>query len=417
MPLFNRQGKITVAVLLAGILLIVGVAILKPKPEKVKRLPPPLLLVEVIDAAPQTLRPTISSQGTVAPKREIDLVSQVSGKVVAVDQSYASGNFFRQGDKLIQLESSDYQFAVIRAKAQLAKAKEQVALEKGRSRQAKREWRDLGDNSANALFLRAPQLASAKAALESARADLDKANLDLSRTSILTPFQGRIRQTFVDLGQFITPGTRIAKIYSTDVVEVRLPLSDRQAALIDLPVNFEDAQSANYPEVVLQRKVGGKTYEWQGKIVRTEASIDIQSRMTYAVAEVQNPFKTDPNSDRPPLSIGLFVEVEIAGRQMTNAVELPKNIIYRGNEVLVLNDNDEISFITLSLVQSDTHSVVTTSIQPGTRIVATRIALPVPGMRVDTSSATATVNSPLSNSSLSNSSPSNSSLSNSADLL
>ena len=412
MPLFNRQGKITVAVLLAGILLIVGVAILKPKPEKVKRLPPPLLLVEVIDAAPQTLRPTISSQGTVAPKREIDLVSQVSGKVVAVDQSYASGNFFRQGDKLIQLESSDYQFAVIRAKAQLAKAKEQVALEKGRSRQAKREWRDLGDNSANALFLRAPQLASAKAALESARADLDKANLDLSRTSILTPFQGRIRQTFVDLGQFITPGTRIAKIYSTDVVEVRLPLSDRQAALIDLPVNFEDAQSANYPEVVLQRKVGGKTYEWQGKIVRTEASIDIQSRMTYAVAEVQNPFKTDPNSDRPPLSIGLFVEVEIAGRQMTNAVELPKNIIYRGNEVLVLNDNDEISFITLSLVQSDTHSVVTTSIQPGTRIVATRIALPVPGMRVDTSSATATVNS-----SLSNSSPSNSSLSNSADLL
>ena len=412
MPLFNRQGKITVAVLLAGILLIVGVAILKPKPEKVKRLPPPLLLVEVIDAAPQTLRPTISSQGTVAPKREIDLVSQVSGKVVAVDQSYASGNFFRQGDKLIQLESSDYQFAVIRAKAQLAKAEEQEALEKGRSRQAKREWRDLGDNSANALFLRAPQLASAKAALESARADLDKANLDLSRTSILTPFQGRIRQTFVDLGQFITPGTRIAKIYSTDVVEVRLPLSDRQAALIDLPVNFEDAQSANYPEVVLQRKVGGKTYEWQGKIVRTEASIDIQSRMTYAVAEVQNPFKTDPNSDRPPLSIGLFVEVEIAGRQMTNAVELPKNIIYRGNEVLVLNDNDEISFITLSLVQSDTHSVVTTSIQPGTRIVATRIALPVPDMRVDTSSATATVNS-----SLSNSSPSNSSLSNSADLL
>jgi RND family efflux transporter MFP subunit len=412
MPLFNRQGKITVAVLLAGILLIVGVAILKPKPEKVKRLPPPLLLVEVIDAAPQTLRPTISSQGTVAPKREIDLVSQISGKVVAVDQSYASGNFFRQGDKLIQLESSDYQFAVIRAKAQLAKAEEQVALEKGRSRQAKREWRDLGDNSANALFLRAPQLASAKAALESARADLDKANLDLSRTSILTPFQGRIRQTFVDLGQFITPGTRIAKIYSTDVVEVRLPLSDRQAALIDLPVNFEDAQSANYPEVVLQRKVGGKTYEWQGKIVRTEASIDIQSRMTYAVAEVQNPFKTDPNSDRPPLSIGLFVEAEIAGRQMTNAVELPKSIIYRGNEVLVLNDNDEISFVTLSLVQSDTHSVVTTSIQPGTRIVATRIALPVPGMRVDTSSATATVNSPLSNSS-----PSNSSLSNSADLL
>jgi len=366
----------------------------------------------------------------VAPRREIDLVSQVSGKVVAVDQRYASGSFFRRGDKLIQLESSDYEFAVIRARAQLAKAEEQVALEKGRSRQAKREWRDLGDNTANALFLRAPQLASAEAALEkgrsrqakrewrdlgdntanalflrapqlasaeaaleSARADLDKANLDLSRTSIVTPFQGRIRQTFVDLGQYITPGTRIAKIYSTDVVEVRLPLSDRQAALIDLPVNFEDAQSAEYPEVVLQRNVGGKTYKWQGKIVRTEASIDIQSRMTYAVAEVQNPFKTDPNSDRPPLSIGLFVEAEIAGRQITNAMELPKNVIYRGNEVLVLNNSDEISFTTLSVVQSDTDSVVTNSIEPGTRIVGTRIALPVPGMRVKPSPVNAQTNS------------------------
>jgi RND family efflux transporter MFP subunit len=395
MPLFNRQGKITIAVLVMGILLIVGVATLKPQPERVKRLPPPRLVVEVIDATPQTLRPDIASQGTVAPRREISLVSQVSGKVVAVAEAYADGSFFRQGDQLIQLEDSDYQFAVIRAQAQVAKAEELVAMEQGRSRQAKREWRDLGDNSANALFLRAPQLASAKASLESARADLAKAKLDLRRTAITTPFQGRIRQTHVNLGQYITPGTPIAKIYSTDVVEVRLPLSDRQAALIDLPVNFEDAQTASYPEVVLRRSVGGKTYKWQGKIVRTEASIDIQSRMTYAVAEVQNPFKTDPNSDRPPLSIGLFVEAEIAGRQMDNAIELPKRIIYRGNEVLVLNDNNEVSFARLTVVQSDTNSVVTNSFAPGTRIVGTRIALPVPGMRVDVSAASATATRPV----------------------
>jgi len=173
------------------------------------------------------------------------------------------------------------------------------------------------------------------------------------------------------------------------VVEVRLPLTDRQASLIDLPVTFENADTINYPSVTLRSRVGGKDYTWQGKIVRTDASIDIQSRMTYAVAEVQNPFKEDPGSDRPPLSIGLFVEAEISGRQMANAVELPKNILYRGNEVLVLNDNDEISFLTVSVVQSDGDSLVTNTLKPGTRIVGTRIALPVPGMRVDTS-ATAT---------------------------
>jgi len=390
MPLVNRKGKITLAALVLGIVFIAAIATLKPAPEKAKRPPPPLLMVDVITAAPQHLRPKVLSQGTVAPKREIDLISQVSGKVIAVADDYGNGSFFRSGDQLIQIESDEYQFAVVRAKAQLAKALEQVALEKGRSRQAKREWRDLGDRTANALFLREPQLAAAEATLESARADLDKANLDLSRTQIVTPFQGRIRQTFVDLGQFVGPGARIAKIYSTDVVEVRLPLSDRQVSLIDLPVNFEDAATANYPNVTLRSTVGDRHYEWNGKIVRTESSIDIQSRMTYAVAEIQNPFKEDPNSDRPPLSIGMFVEAEIEGRSIANAVPLPKQIIYRGNEILVLNANNEIAMQKLTIVQSDGDSVVAVDIPSGTRVVGTRIGLPVPGMKVTTSENLAT---------------------------
>ena len=390
MPLVNRKGKITLAALVLGIVFIAAIATLKPAPEKAKRPPPPLLMVDVITAAPQLIRPKVLSQGTVAPKREIDLISQVSGKVIAVADDYGNGSFFRSGDQLIQIESDEYQFAVVRAKAQLAKALEQVALEKGRSRQAKREWRDLGDRTANALFLREPQLAAAEATLESARADLDKANLDLSRTQIVTPFQGRIRQTFVDLGQFVGPGARIAKIYSTDVVEVRLPLSDRQVSLIDLPVNFEDAATANYPNVTLRSTVGDRHYEWNGKIVRTESSIDIQSRMTYAVAEIQNPFKEDPNSDRPPLSIGMFVEAEIEGRSIANAVPLPKQIIYRGDEILVLNANNEIAMQKLTIVQSDGDSVVAVDIPRGTRVVGTRIGLPVPGMKVNTSENLAT---------------------------
>ncbi|MDO7636284.1 MAG: efflux RND transporter periplasmic adaptor subunit [Porticoccaceae bacterium] len=390
MPLVNRKGKITLAALVLGIVFIAAIATLKPAPERAKRPPPPLLMVDVITAAPQHLRPQVLSQGTVAPKREIDLISQVSGKVIAVADDYGNGSFFRSGDQLIQIESDEYQFAVVRAKAQLAKALEQVALEKGRSRQAKREWRDLGDRTANALFLREPQLAAAEATLESARADLDKANLDLSRTQIVTPFQGRIRQTFVDLGQFVGPGARIAKIYSTDVVEVRLPLSDRQVSLIDLPVNFEDAATANYPNVTLRSTVGDRHYEWNGKIVRTESSIDIQSRMTYAVAEIQNPFKEDPNSDRPPLSIGMFVEAEIEGRSIANAVPLPKQIIYRGDEILVLNANNEIAMQKLTIVQSDGDSVVAVDIPSGTRVVGTRIGLPVPGMKVTTSENLAT---------------------------
>ena len=68
MPLSNRKGKITFIVLVAGLLFITAVATLKSKPERNKRPTPPLLMVEVIDAAPQALKPSVLSQGTVAPQ-------------------------------------------------------------------------------------------------------------------------------------------------------------------------------------------------------------------------------------------------------------------------------------------------------------------------------------------------------------
>ena len=117
---------------------------------------------------------------------------------------------------MLALEDNDYQFALLRAKAKVAEAEQYLALEKGKVRQAQREWKDLGNEEANQLFLRKPQMASAAAALSAAKAGLDEAQLNLIRTRIYAPFQGRIANKQVDVGQYITPGTVIAKVYSTD---------------------------------------------------------------------------------------------------------------------------------------------------------------------------------------------------------
>ncbi|MDA8786754.1 efflux RND transporter periplasmic adaptor subunit [Porticoccaceae bacterium] len=385
MPLVSQKGKVTLILLIIGVSLIAALALLKPKAERAPLKPRPPLPVDVLVVNPSAIKMTVNSQGTVAPKREIDLVSQVSGRVVSVADNYANGGFFQTDELLVQIEPADYEFAVTRAKAQEARAKEQVALEQGRSRQAKREWRDLGDKTANKLFLRQPQLNAAIATLASARADVEKSKLDLARTAISAPFQGRVRQTFVNIGQYVTPGTRIAKVYGTDVVEVRLPLADRQAVLVDLPVNFEDSQAQTYPQVTLRSLVAGVSHEWQGQVVRTDASIDVQSRMTYAVAEVKNPFKSSANDSRPPLSIGLFVEGQIDGKTVEDAFNLPRQAVYKGDQILVLNDKNEIGFQTISVLRSNPNNVVAVGIEAGTRVVTTRIALAIAGMKVNPS--------------------------------
>ncbi|MDG1165676.1 MAG: hypothetical protein P8N61_09935, partial [Porticoccaceae bacterium] len=112
------------------------------------------------------------------------------------------------------------------------------------------------------------------------------------------------------------------------------------------------------------------------------ASIDVQSRMTYAVAEVKNPFKSSAGDSRPPMSIGLFVEGQIDGKVIENAVYLPRQAVYKGNQILVLNDDNEIDFQTISVLRSNPVNVIAVGIDPGTKVVTTRIALAIAGMKV-----------------------------------
>ena len=116
--------------------------------------------------------------------------SQVTGKVVSVNSEFADGGFFKKGEVLLTIERDDYEFSLARAQSALAQSQQRLAEERGRSRQARREWRELGSKEANDLFLRKPQLRAAQSAVTAAEADVSAAELALDRTVIRAPFDG-----------------------------------------------------------------------------------------------------------------------------------------------------------------------------------------------------------------------------------
>jgi RND family efflux transporter MFP subunit len=324
----------------------------------------------------------IITQGTVTARRQIDLVAQVGGRVESVADAFADGNFFSQDDILLQVEQQDYRFAIQRAKARVADARQLLAQEKGRVRQARREWRELGDRDANELFLRKPQLASAQAALAAAQADLEQAELNLQRTTVRAPFSGRILEKFVDLGQFLAPGTPLARIYSTDSVEVKLPLTDRQVGMLD-PVLLDQQHTDMFKPipVVLQGQLGGERWQWQGSILRTDGSIDTRSRIMYAVAEIPDPFVPEPASGRPPLLIGQFVQASIAGREQDNALALPRSALRSQNTLWLLDDDDRLQVAPVNVLQSGAEQVVVQGDFDGSlRIIVSPLTMAIPGM-------------------------------------
>lgn len=335
------------AITFAGIIVVMVLIIAKPKPEASPAAAEPAhVKVTVTTARPETVQLAVNAHGTVAPKREIDLVAQVSGQIVNVEPAFADGGFFFRSQTLIQIDDRDYQIALLNAKARLAEAERLLAEEEGRSLQAKREWRDLGNQTANDLFLRKPQLAAVRAQVASAQADIEMAELNLERTHIRVPFAGRVKEIYADLGQFVSVGTRLATVYDSTVVEVRVPLTEKQAALLDLPLTHlqpssptalhKELEVRQFPEVTITGSVAGRQSQWLGRLTRTDAFVDAGTQMLYAVVEVANPFA------EVPLLPGLFVEAKIAGRQIENVTVLPREALFQRDKILTLDGENKV---------------------------------------------------------------------------
>eukprot|EP00657_Telonema_sp_P-1_P003581 TRINITY_DN184_c0_g1_i4.p1 TRINITY_DN184_c0_g1~~TRINITY_DN184_c0_g1_i4.p1 ORF type:complete len:186 (+),score=26.20 TRINITY_DN184_c0_g1_i4:246-803(+) len=171
-----------ILVLTAGVGSVMALSAAKDAPEKKEEAPRPVSLY-VDEVRSENVRLSVRTQGEVRPKTEIDLVPQVSGRIVSISDSFAEGAGFNPGEALIQIEDADYQLTVTSAEARLAEAKVKLEQELADARIKRKQWQDwVKDGEPTPLALNQPQVAEAQAKLRAAEADLDNAKLNLSRT-------------------------------------------------------------------------------------------------------------------------------------------------------------------------------------------------------------------------------------------
>ena len=343
------------------------------------------VLVDTIDAEVQSLNFTVNSQGTVRPRTETTLVSEVSGKIVSVAPEFVAGGFFREGEVLLQIDPSDYEAGLKRAEAALASRIAKLADETARSEQALKDWKNMGrQGQPTDLALRKPQMADARANVSAAEADVQKARRDLERTMITVPYDGLVRQKAVDIGQYVTPGTRLGVTFAVDTAEVRLPLTNSDLHYLDLPSETEfKSNDKSFPAVTLSAETGNGISHWQARIIRTEGVVDETSRVIYAVAQVIDPYGVLGQSHQQELKIGTFVNAEIQGLPAENVVVLPRYVLRADNTVLVVNQDNELEILPVTVVRAEPRKVyLSQGIEGGTKVVITTLDAPVPGTKL-----------------------------------
>jgi len=337
--------------------------------------------VEILRAEPQTLRLNVMSQGVVAPREEIDLIAEVSGKVVQMHPALVSGGAFAANELLLTIDPRDYDYAVVAAQAKVSEAKRALISEEAQAEQALNEWQALGEGEASDLALRKPQLAEAEAKLKAAEAELAKARLDRSRCELRAPFAGRVLSKQAGRGQYLQSGSVAARIFASDIAEIRLPIGLDQLAFLDLPLGRGASASGQWPAVTLRAAVGGKPQHWQGRIVRSEAALDSASGQLYLVAQVEHPEQATPS--RPPLLSGLFVQAEIEGVRRDGLFTLPRSALNSLQQAKLVDQDLRLEIRPLDVLRTEADRVIVTSgLKAGDRVVISEMPVPVAGMQV-----------------------------------
>lgn len=367
-----------VLVIIAAVFGTVAMSGLKPEPEEkeeaVKAVP-----VLTARATQENVTLEVKSQGDVQPRTEIDVASQVGGRISYIAPQFIEGGIFKKGDLLVRIEPREYELRVTQARAEVAQAQTIITREESEALIAQRDWQELGRGGApTALTLRKPQMAEAQANLEAAKARLGEVELQLERTSIRAPFNGRVVSRDIDVSGFVSAGMTLGEIYADDVMDIRLPLTHEQLRRAGLSLGYQAPKSGGI-DVMLSANVAGEYSQWPAKIIRTDSRFNSENRVLFVYAELRNPFE-----HAVPLAPGLFVEARIAGQALKDMVVIPRAALRGDDRVYVANADGTLSIKSVTAVSTDREkAVLGAGLVSGEAVITSPIRGVADGMKID----------------------------------
>lgn len=277
----------------------------------------------------------IDSQGPLRAQQETTITPLVSGTVIKIHPTFEDGAFFKAGEVLLELDPADLETEVFASESRLARAEAALVQEQAKAKQAKLNWEDIGyDEEPSPLVLRIPQLREAEANVNAAQAALDQARRNLERAKVKAPFDGRVEKRLVGLGQAVNATTQLGSIFGTATAEIRLPLAPSQLPFIQLPSQAGDPPVPVILTDALRDPSRPAEHQWQANIIRTEGTLDENSRELFAIAQIQDPFSL--SSDLPELRIGQPLRAAIKGVILEDVFVIPRNTMRGLNHIYLI---------------------------------------------------------------------------------
>ncbi len=330
------------------------------------------MLVDVVEVERTDHRPKLVAQGTVEPKRDVELRPQVDGRVVSRGEEFTPGGYVEQGERLLQIEREDFRHALAQRRSELRQAQSALAEARGQHQSAEQEYERFDEElppDKKARVLHEPQLEAAKEQVEAARAAVEQARLQLRRTSVEAPFDAHVVRRDANVGSQVSSGESVARLVGLDSywVGVELPLSKLRWVSVA-------GEGGDGSEVRIRNEQAWPADTHRtGRLARRVGVLDDDTRMARLLAEIPDPLARD-GDDKPALVVGEFVEVAIDGKKLADVVRLDRDHVRKDDTVWVMEDG-ELRIVDAEIeVWDDDHAYVTEGLDDGDRVVTTNIS-------------------------------------------
>ncbi len=384
----KRSGrKKTLLTLLAIVLILAsalaaGAYIVKSAPKANRKKPvqeAPLVTTASLETSVEQV--TVAAMGTVIPATELELQTEVSGRIVGVHKNFELGSRIAYSDKLLMLEPADYQLAVAQAESKVAAAAYELALEEGNQEIARQEWELYGGSESASeqdkeLALRKPHLLKAQAEYSAAKAELVQAELNLQRTVLYAPFNALVTAKTAEPGGYLSAQETVATLVGTDRYWVQVSLPVDRLSWIEVPQQTGEQGS------MVQISAGGK--QKLGRVTKLLGGLEEQGRMARLLVAVDDPLDLKkPVEQRQPLLLGEYVRVEIDGKMLSDVISVPRSALHDGDQLWLADAQQRLQVNQAEVLWRDSERVLLrNSLPENSRLVTSNLSTAVSGMQL-----------------------------------
>ncbi|MBM4169957.1 MAG: efflux RND transporter periplasmic adaptor subunit [Ignavibacteria bacterium] len=296
---------------------------------------------------PEPVSNKLNSTGTVLANEEVELRSEISGKVEQIH--FTEGSRVTKGDILLKINDSEL-------KAQLFKQESQVKLAADKEQRRKQL---LESN-----LISPEDYETALNELNSIRADIQLTEARIEKTSLRAPFDGVIGLRYVSEGSFVSPATRIAN------------LQNKSSLKVDFSIPEKYAKEVRKGQRIRFRAAGRDDFR-TGTIYAVEPKIDPLTRTVQIRAISVNP-------DGAILP-GSFAEVEVVLQQIDDAMMVPTQALMPelgGQKVFVLRGGAAAPTNVQTGLRTDTKVQITSGLKFNDTLITTGLLQLRPNMPV-----------------------------------